>query len=343
MKMRTFITVMVVSVGMMLGQGRAETPAGGRTLEALSKASEALYQQVSQSIVRVKTDQIGIPRELQKEFEAFVKTEIGEGGGRPSRQALARRFMEQKNASDPNPRVKMRTQQTRELLGVVIDNDGHVLVAGSTREMPGGAGHVTMPDGSDAAAKYIGSHVSRGWMLLKLDSPNRPVPITLATGRPAAGALLMSVTPQGSLGYVVMGTKEEHGTMYLFNAHGELAAIGTDRQAMTIDSIKADLDWIIANRKDIQPRRMGVTYDPVTQKLRAETPGLGDRPAVVVKEVQPNSPAEKAGLKKNDIVVTIAGKPIWQMGSIQRDMSKKMTMEIFRDGKEMTVELQFGE
>jgi len=313
---------------MTLPNAHAETP----TLETLSKASEALYQKVSQSIVRVKLDPIGIPRELQKEFEAFVKTEIGEGGGgRPSRQALARRFMEQKATSNTDLHAKMRMPQARELLGVIIDNEGHVLVAGSTRD--GGASHVTMPNGSDTTAKYVGSHVSRGWMILKLDTPNRPAPITLATGRPTAGALFMSVTPQGSLGYMIIGPEEEHGPMYLFNAQGELLA----------NSIKAEIDWIITNRKDIQPRRMGVKYDPVTQKLRAETPALGNRPAVVVKEVQPNSPAEKAGLKKNDIVVTIAGKPIWQMGSIQQDMSKKMTMEIFRDGKEMTIELQFGE
>ncbi|MCL2647593.1 MAG: PDZ domain-containing protein, partial [Phycisphaerales bacterium] len=106
--------------------------------------------------------------------------------------------------------------------------------------------------------------------------------------------------------------------------------------------------WIIANNKDIQPRRMGVKYDPLTPKMRAETPGLGNRPAVVVREVQAGSPAEKAGLKKNDIVVTIGGKPIWQMSAIQRDLSLQtggagVPMEIFREGTEMTIELQFGE
>ncbi|MCL2648381.1 MAG: hypothetical protein FWD61_15455, partial [Phycisphaerales bacterium] len=326
MKMRVLIAVMIAAAGMMAGDAGGSEMGNGRggdetqALETFSKASEALYQKVSHSIVRVKVDQIGMPKELQKEFEAFVKKEtggIGTGGGAANgprkhaekeeagpttvpgrattRLTLARRFLEQKlkNTTDAELQAKIRLslgrveaihngRPTREVLGVVIDDQGHTLVASLAREIQAGAGgsggmlHVMVPDGSDMMAKYVGAHMDRGWVVLKLESLGSSVSAGLAVGRPAPGALLMGMTPQGAVGYItapgqgkkveekfpivggggVGGAGEEHGMTYLFNTQGELAALGagagggTDRQAVTIDSIREEIDWIIGKNKE---------------------------------------------------------------------------------------------
>jgi S1-C subfamily serine protease len=58
------------------------------------------------------------------------------------------------------------------------------------------------------------------------------------------------------------------------------------------------------------------------------------------------SPAEKAGLKKGDIVMSLDGRPIWELPKIQLELESKtgpVTIGILRDGKEQTVDLQLGD
>ena len=56
---------------------------------------------------------------------------------------------------------------------------------------------------------------------------------------------------------------------------GELAAIGTEKFAMPVEVLKDDIQWIIANGKDIAPLRLGVKYVPVRPEKRKEIPSLG--------------------------------------------------------------------
>jgi S1-C subfamily serine protease len=96
---------------------------------------------------------------------------------------------------------------------------------------------------------------------------------------------------------------------------------------------------------------------PVLEQLRSQAMGqareegflgvgLAERTdggqGAIISSVQPNSPASLAGIRENDIVLSVDGEPIdGQAGLVAaiRDASPGQTVEIelLRDGKRMTV------
>jgi S1-C subfamily serine protease len=306
--------------------------------------------------------------------------------------AAFRKFLEQKlkDAPDAESQARIRAVLARmenaggrgggglgavqsiETTGVVIDDQGHTLVAwgfGASAARENAAIRVTTSDGTEVGAKYVGAHIGRGMAVIKLDSPGIAIPLTLADGRPAGGEMLMCMNArQGSLGWIaapgqnparahpvshratderfpVFGSDERGGT-YLFNTSGELAAVGMERYAVPIEVFKDDIKWIIKNGRDISPRRLGVKYDPVSPDMRKSLPALADKPAVLVKEVAPNSPADKAGLKKGDILVTIDDVSVALFPQIQVDLASRhgtVVMGIIRGGQEKTLDMPLGE
>ena len=94
------------------------------------------------------------------------------------------------------------------------------------------------------------------------------------------------------------------------------------------------------------------TLSPVTKDL-AEYYKLGDRRGVVVGQVLEKSPAEKAGLKAEDIVLAVNGKDLkGTEGQLvenftndlkERKIGDELTMEIWRGGKTQTVKVTLAE
>jgi len=104
--------------------------------------------------------------------------------------------------------------------------------------------------------------------------------------------------------------------------------------------------------KSVRQAWLGVhTLTPVTNEL-AEYFKLGDRCGVVVGQVIEDSPADKAGIKAEDIILGVAGKPISGtegqlvenfMNDIrQRKVGEKVALEVWRDGKTRTCTVTLG-
>ena len=74
-----------------------------------------------------------------------------------------------------------------------------------------------------------------------------------------------------------------------------------------------------------------------------------DRPTgVMIDQVMPGSPAEKAGLKSLDIILTLDGKEINQGNEVQNAVALKdpgdvVVFKILRDGEEQTVKVKLGQ
>lgn len=73
----------------------------------------------------------------------------------------------------------------------------------------------------------------------------------------------------------------------------------------------------------------------------------GDRPGVVVQEVQPDSPASRAGLSQGDTIVALDGQPVDGFDGLQqavaaRQPGQKLTFKVVRDGKEREVPVELG-
>jgi beta-lactamase regulating signal transducer with metallopeptidase domain len=88
--------------------------------------------------------------------------------------------------------------------------------------------------------------------------------------------------------------------------------------------------------------RFGVAVAPVTEAL-AEQLGLPTDQGVVVAQVLPGSPAEKAGVKKNDVILSFAGKDIdgdvtkFAEAVAQVKPGQKVDVVVLRKGKKETL------
>jgi S1-C subfamily serine protease len=71
---------------------------------------------------------------------------------------------------------------------------------------------------------------------------------------------------------------------------------------------------------------------------------LGRTAGVEVVEVVPGSPAERAGLRPEDLIVAVEGTPVADVGDLQRLMGadrigREVTLEVVRDGGRRAVAL----
>jgi serine protease Do len=92
---------------------------------------------------------------------------------------------------------------------------------------------------------------------------------------------------------------------------------------------------------------LGVMIQPVTQPL-AEQFHVNVHQGVLVTEVQPGTPAEKAGLKPGDVILEFAGKQVSSprelQGIVERaKIGSKHPLRILRDGKPLTINVTCGE
>jgi S1-C subfamily serine protease len=69
-------------------------------------------------------------------------------------------------------------------------------------------------------------------------------------------------------------------------------------------------------------------------------PALGDRPAIRVAQVVPNSAAQSAGLRDNDIVLTLAGEPVTDVLSFAATIAHcrgETALKVLRNGEALTI------
>jgi len=91
---------------------------------------------------------------------------------------------------------------------------------------------------------------------------------------------------------------------------------------------------------------IGVTF--VNQNNPALLRSFGAEHGVVVNSVEANSPAERAGLQRGDVITTVNGKPIHGGDELvaivaETEVGKKLKIELLRDKKPVTVEIEVGD
>jgi serine protease Do len=92
---------------------------------------------------------------------------------------------------------------------------------------------------------------------------------------------------------------------------------------------------------------MGVGIQDLSPEL-AQYYGIKDQKGVLVTQVFPGDPADKAGIKAKDIIIAVDGKPVSsarELSSVVAGMpvGKEVPVKILREGAEQTVKLQIAE
>lgn len=116
--------------------------------------------------------------------------------------------------------------------------------------------------------------------------------------------------------------------------------------AIPIDLAMKVKDELVAHGK-VSHGRIGVSIQEVNQAL-ADSFGLDSPHGALVSSVEPGSPADKAGLKTGDVILSLDGQPIARIGDLTarvaaRKPGDQARLGLWRKGAEREVEITVGE
>jgi serine protease Do len=263
--------------------------------------------------------------------------------------------------------------------GFIIGSDGQII---TNNHMIEGAEEikVKLSDGREFKAKVIGRDAKTDLALIKIASPVEHLSVlelgdsdkmrvgdwVLAVGIPFG---LEHTVTQGIISATgrVIGSGPYDNFLQtdapinpgnsggpLVNLKGEVIGINTaivsGGQGLGFAIPSSLAKSIITQLKDkgkVVRGWMGVSIQTVTPDL-AESFGMKEPKGALVGDVSPGSPAQKAGLKRGDIIVGYDGKTIKDSNDLPRfvaetPVGKRVDVDIIRDGKDKRVPMQIQE
>lgn len=140
----------------------------------------------------------------------------------------------------------------------------------------------------------------------------------------------------------------------LLNNKGEVVGINTLKLkaaeglgfAIPINVVKPIIEQVIKEGKYTSVY-MGIGGDSVA-KYRAAGIDVGVEEGIVISQVEPGSPADKAGIKSMNIITSIDNKKIDSFSTLSKELYKykpgdTVKLEVIKEGNKTEVELQLGE
>lgn len=232
--------------------------------------------------------------------------------------------------------------------GFVLDSQGHVLVPYFIERESVGAEPLTVAcgDGTVCGATYVGSDPGTMLTILRLERPVG-VPVALDGRRPADGSLVLFLSATGESARLQVWTGVQQDTGVVMGIDGVVH--GFLRQGQFLEAARvAPVVQQILSVGHAKRQRVGVWIREIlpADALRREIPALRDRPAVFVAEVVANTPADRAGIRKGDLILSIGGETIGDpptfAAAITPFQNRNATFRILRDGREieLSVDLQ---
>ena len=267
--------------------------------------------------------------------------------------------------------------------GFILTADGYILTNFHVIESSSSIS-VTLYDGTSYDAVLVGYDESNDIAVLKIDASDlSPVVLgdsdnlnvgddVIAIGNPL-GELTFSLTA-GAVSALDREITLSSGVMMnliqtdcainsgnsggaLFNLYGEVIGItnakysssGTEASidnigfAIPINHIRSIVDSIIEKGYISKPY-IGVSVGDVSE----ETMGYGLPAGAAVKSVVEDSPAEKAGIKVNDIITAVNGNEITGRSELSDTISScavgdKLTLTVYRQGETLSIDVTVGE
>jgi Do/DeqQ family serine protease len=290
------------------------------------------------------------------------------------------RFFDDRFEQTPN---QPRTFSQRGLgSGVVVSTDGYIL---TNHHVIAGADdiRVDLTDGRTLKATVIGSDAPSDLALLKVtatdlhglelgDSDRVQVgDVVLAIGNPLGLGQTVTMgiisakgrsTGLGEGGYedflqTDAPINQGNSGGALVNAQGEL--VGINSQILSPSGGNIGIGFAIpvnmarhvmeSLRKDghVTRAQLGVTIQPLTADL-SESLGLKQIEGAIVSSVTPGSPAERAGVKRGDVITAFNGQPMRDTNTLRNRVAdaapgSRSTLTVIRDGTEHRLNVQLAE
>jgi serine protease Do len=261
--------------------------------------------------------------------------------------------------------------------GVIVTKDGYIL---TNNHVVDGAKDVkvTLPDGREFTAKVVGHDAKTDIAVIKIDSKDLPtIPmadsqnvkvgdVVLAVGNPfGVGETvtegIVSAKNRGGMGiehyedFIQTDAPINPGNSggALVDIDGRLIGINTAMMSRSGGSqgvgfaIPSDLARNVMESLikygHVTRGYLGVAIQDVTPALAPQFNLQNDHGAIV-SEVEPNGPADKAGLKDGDVIVKFNGDEITDSRQLQLDVAgikpgSKVPVQILREGDQKTLDV----
>ncbi|OGW40298.1 MAG: hypothetical protein A2Y97_09210 [Nitrospirae bacterium RBG_13_39_12] len=265
--------------------------------------------------------------------------------------------------------------------GVIVDKDGYILtnnhVIKDSDEIK-----VKLSDEREFKGKIIGVDPKTDLAVIKIDSNHLPViklgdseklqvgETVIAIGNPfglshTVTSGIVSATGRANVGiadyedFIQTDAAINPGNSggALVNVRGELVGINTAIFSTTggyqgigfaipSNMAKTVMDSLIKNGKVVRGC-LGVTIQPLTPDLLKQF-NLGDKKGVLVADVMEDSPAEKAGIVRGDVIVEFEGKKVDDVTNLRNMVAstlpnEEVTIRIIHDGNPKTLKVKIEE
>lgn len=266
--------------------------------------------------------------------------------------------------------------------GVIVSSDGTVL---TNHHVIDGAEKitVTMQDNKQFDAKVVGSDQPSDLAVLKIEATSLPSlnlgnsdnvrvgDIVLAIGNPLGIGQTVTagiISAKGRQTGLSDGTFEDflqtdapinkgNSGGALVNLAGELIGINSQILSPSGGNIgigfsipsnmaKSVMDQLLSGGK-VKRGMLGINIQDVTEDV-AKSLELGDVRGVLVSNIRPGSAAERAGLKRGDVITAINGEKV-DSGNVLRNKiaasqpGSQISLTVFREGKQFDVKATLDE
>jgi serine protease Do len=266
--------------------------------------------------------------------------------------------------------------------GVIVRADGYVL---TNHHVIDGADQVRveLSDGRSVKGEVVGSDAPSDLAVLKIDAHDlqtltlgdseqvRVGDVVLALGNPLGVGQTVTmgiVSAKGRATGMGDGSFEDfiqtdapinqgNSGGALVSTRGEL--IGINSQIVSPSGGNIGIGFAIPanmarnvmtqliDKGRVRRGMLGVTVQPMTSDL-ARSLGIDQAAGALVSGVQPGGPAEKAGVKRGDVITSVNGEPVKDGNVLRNHVAElqpgsRVELNVLRNGKPQTLTLSLGE
>ena len=347
---------------------------GQQAAKALSEAYEAVAEFVKPSVVQITVQKktggpSGLPG-LPPNMRRFQSPPRGNEKLNPRDfEDMLRRFLN----PEGNPEKEQFGNRSMGVgSGFVYDDRGHILTNNHVVENSDKI-TVTFYDGTEASAKVVGTDKQSDVAVIKVDNTSFPALPRGDSSKLKVGEMVMAVGSPFELSQSVttgiisalernaVGINEYESFIQtdapinrgnsggpLVNMNGEVIGInsaivsggsGNDGIgfAIPIKLANSVAEMLIKDGK-VHYARVGIKLAPLTAPLARQFGLDASTKGVLVMDVVPGSPADKAGLKQGDVITSFAGEKVNDASSFRlkvatSEVSRSYELGYVRDGK----------
>jgi len=347
----------------------AQDQASIATLRQMGKAFASIAEKTSPAVVSLKSE-----RTITREYPSIQEWPFGEPFSDPFD------FFFRRSPRQRSPQRQYREPRIAQGSGFIISADGYML---TNNHMVEGAEkvEVELTDGRKFTAKIIGADSDSDVAVVKIDAGNLPYleladsdtlevgEWVLAIGNPLGLSHTVTagiVSAKGRSGFGLADFENFIQTDAainfgnsggpLINLDGKVVGINTAIAgssgnigigfAIPINMAKHVYDQLIKGGT-VERGFLGVSVEDLTPETAPFFGLKEDVKGVLIPEVTEGSAADKAGLKHNDVVLELNGKPAESRDAFRNQIAmlepgSQIDLVVWRDGKRQTLTVKLG-